>query len=606
MIRSVALLAVALLGAASPEQCLLEDFGSQCGEESTPGRDHLLLQVGTAGGSSSGAVKHRPKSAHALKQKHRRRIEDVATKSVGSLAAVSRQEDRRSRQTLDTSPASSFTDREQRALDSILESVSYLPKKDRLDGNGQQGKVMEIVGNLEADESVQVGAGKDVDKDVQVLKAAIEDHLDVAEPDDAVGMGQEVTADLLQKLDGLKETPETTKALGAFQGDIISGLPGDAGWGLGIWPRDKLYFCFAQDIHEKIETVFLRAVAHIESRVPCIKFQQVTHKSGKSGDPDSEKKCDAPNAIFVQSNKAGGCNSYAGMQKEADGDNVVTPLQLAPDGCDSMGSAVHQLCQALGMQHESARPDRDTYVKILWDNVKEGAEKNFEKINAEQFHVRQPFDANSVMMFGEHHFAKAAGKPTLQLISGDGTGALGNRMGLSVLDAEKLADMYGCSAQSQFDDTRYSTSTWPTCSTDPGVCSSEDCVCNAPGQALIKVSDMSMMCWSCMPQCPTDGNTCSADENCACPAGMERKTDQAKDGTTCSSCHLPQPTGTATATSMTHEVKKLLSRMPFKDIKKKIEESFAKHNKVTIERGEGTIEATIHNKDKDEKLGGKW
>ena len=34
---------------------------------------------------------------------------------------------------------------------------------------------------------------------------------------------------------------------------------------------------------------------------------------------------------------------------------------------------------ALGFWHEHSRPDRDDYLRIHWENVMEGAERNLEK-----------------------------------------------------------------------------------------------------------------------------------------------------------------------------------------------------------------------------------
>ena len=41
-------------------------------------------------------------------------------------------------------------------------------------------------------------------------------------------------------------------------------------------------------------------------------------------------------------------------------------------GCETRALALHELMHTLGFWHEHARPDRDDYVTILWDNIHEG------------------------------------------------------------------------------------------------------------------------------------------------------------------------------------------------------------------------------------------
>ena len=47
------------------------------------------------------------------------------------------------------------------------------------------------------------------------------------------------------------------------------------------------------------------------------------------------------------------------------------------------------------------RPDRDSYVKILYENVEEGSERNFLKKRTDLYSSRDtPFDYESIMIYG--------------------------------------------------------------------------------------------------------------------------------------------------------------------------------------------------------------
>lgn len=43
------------------------------------------------------------------------------------------------------------------------------------------------------------------------------------------------------------------------------------------------------------------------------------------------------------------------------------------EGCEHKGTIQHEIFHALGRVHEQSRPDRDGYVIINYNNIKEGS-----------------------------------------------------------------------------------------------------------------------------------------------------------------------------------------------------------------------------------------
>uniref|UniRef100_F7BBI5 Metalloendopeptidase n=3 Tax=Ciona intestinalis TaxID=7719 RepID=F7BBI5_CIOIN len=83
-------------------------------------------------------------------------------------------------------------------------------------------------------------------------------------------------------------------------------------------------------------------------------------------------------------------------------------------GCDSMrGIIIHEFMHALGFFHEQSRFDRDRYVTVVWNNIKSGANVNFNKMGRETWDsYGSDYDPDSVMHYGGNFFSKN-GRPTI-------------------------------------------------------------------------------------------------------------------------------------------------------------------------------------------------
>lgn len=168
--------------------------------------------------------------------------------------------------------------------------------------------------------------------------------------------------------------------------------------------------------------VIQRAMNHWMAKVPCLKF--VPYNSATMG-----------RVQYLSFFSGGGCYSLVGRQRNSGRQRISIGR-----GCEHLGVVAHEIGHALGFWHEQSRPDRDRYVKILWQNIQQGVSYNFHKYNTNKINSRGvPYDYNSIMHYSSTAFSKGRGLYTI--IGTDGRKNLGQRYGLSpkdVLQANKL------------------------------------------------------------------------------------------------------------------------------------------------------------------------
>ena len=46
------------------------------------------------------------------------------------------------------------------------------------------------------------------------------------------------------------------------------------------------------------------------------------------------------------------------------------------DGCERLGTVLHEMMHTIGFIHEQSRPDRDKYIKVFYDNIQPGEISN--------------------------------------------------------------------------------------------------------------------------------------------------------------------------------------------------------------------------------------
>jgi len=108
---------------------------------------------------------------------------------------------------------------------------------------------------------------------------------------------------------------------------------------------------------------------------------------------------------FSDQNK--GCYSFVG---KAGGRQFIN----LSSGCWYTMTVVHEIFHAVGIEHEQCRSDRDSNIKIIWNNIKEDNKHNFHKINNSNF---SSYNIKSIMHYGSYSFSKNK-KPTMTTKNG--------------------------------------------------------------------------------------------------------------------------------------------------------------------------------------------
>lgn len=84
--------------------------------------------------------------------------------------------------------------------------------------------------------------------------------------------------------------------------------------------------------------------------------------------------------------------------------------------CRTKWTMMHELGHAMGFWHEQTRPDRDSYIRIVEENIMEGFEDQFVKYNRNKVDsLGVPYDYQSIMHYSDKVMAPAGHPGTKRL-----------------------------------------------------------------------------------------------------------------------------------------------------------------------------------------------
>lgn len=208
---------------------------------------------------------------------------------------------------------------------------------------------------------------------------------------------------------------------------------------LKLWSEGVIYYFFDQSISMSLARVIRSAMDEWEKET-CLHF--VTKNP-------AEPSTSSVNCVNFTASNGDGCYSDTiGMQG---GEQVVN---LGSSDCHTHGMIMHLIGHVVGFWHENSRPDRDSYVLIVADNVDEGRRQDLMKFRGDGKEYASSgllYDYGSIMHLNPLTFSKcgdACPCPTLVLRNPEryieqDCPVIGQREALSAGDILKTKTFYG-------------------------------------------------------------------------------------------------------------------------------------------------------------------
>ncbi|KAK6726724.1 hypothetical protein RB195_004815 [Necator americanus] len=147
------------------------------------------------------------------------------------------------------------------------------------------------------------------------------------------------------------------------------------------------------------------------------------------------------NYVAILNQNRGGCFATVGRMR---GRSSLMLEHNDERSCLVTKVVLHELMHVVGLWHEHERYDRDNYVKVHYENIKEGYWSQFSKVSPYQATTYGiPYDYKSIMHYGKTFFAKP-GTISMETLDPSYQDVIGNQDDASSSDYRKICEIYQC------------------------------------------------------------------------------------------------------------------------------------------------------------------
>ncbi|CAH8432073.1 unnamed protein product [Dicrocoelium dendriticum] len=190
------------------------------------------------------------------------------------------------------------------------------------------------------------------------------------------------------------------------------------------WPNGVIPYVIQANFSSETKATIRKAMRHWENYT-CLSFVE----------REPQQK-----SYIIFTEKACGCCSYVGRRSE----DEPQAISIGKN-CDKKGIVIHELGHVIGFWHEHTRPDRDEHVEILLENVVDGQDFNFKKMDPGEVNsLGEPYDYSSIMHYAKGTFAKANKDETIRPRACCPRPPIGQRIQLSPGDVRQTNKLYSC------------------------------------------------------------------------------------------------------------------------------------------------------------------